>query len=203
MGLNKLRVSSFKFKAGCRSSFEVIAAGAFLLLRTRVSNLFLLLFLFSTTSCQTNYSFTGASIPPDVKTVSIKYFPNNAPLAQPTLSQSFTEALRDIFLSQTNLTLVENSGDLQFEGSISGYAVTSAAVQGNDFSTASLNRLTITVNVTFVNTKDEAQSFAGQSFSRFADFSASQNLAAVEQELIRDINNQLVQDIFNKSVTNW
>lgn len=170
--------------------------------RRSLFSIFFLLHFFILSSCKLNYSFTGASIPPDVKTVSIDYFPNNAPLARPTLSQSFSEALRDIFLSQTRLTLIPKNGDLHFDGSIVGYAVTTAAVQGNDLSTSSLNRLTITVNVRFENTKDETQSFES-SFSRFADFSATQNLASVEEELIRNINSQLVQDIFNKAVTNW
>ena len=152
--------------------------------------------------CKAKYSFTGASIPADVKTVSIQYFPNYAPLAQPTLSQSFTEALRDIFLSQTNLNLIERSGDLQFEGAITGYSTNPVAIQGNEVSAASLNRLTITVNVKFINTKDENQNFES-SFSRFTDYDASQNLSAVEAVLIKEINDQLVQDIFNKSVTNW
>jgi hypothetical protein len=151
-------------------------------------------------SCKVNYSFTGASIPPDVKTVSVQYFPNNASVVQPTLSQSFTEALRDIFTSQTNLSLINKGGDLNFEGSITGYNVVPVAIQSND--AAALNRLTITVSVKFTNKKNEKQNFES-SFSRFADFNSSQNLSAVEDQLIKDINNQLTQDIFNKSVTNW
>lgn len=153
-------------------------------------------------SCKVGYSFSGASIAPDVKTVSIKTFQNVAPLAQPTLSQSFTESLKDIFITQTNLSLLEKGGDLQFEGKITGYNVAPVAIQGNQVSTASLNRLTITVQVKFVNNKDEKQNFE-QSFSRFADFDASRNLSTVENELIKDINSQLSQDIFNRAVTNW
>lgn len=153
-----------------------------------------------TTSCKINYSFTGASIPEDVKTVSINRFPNYAPLENVTLSQSFTEALKDIFLSQTNLTLVNKNGDLHFEGSIIDYKVTSIAIQGNE--TAALNRLTITVKVQFINTKDETQNFE-TSFSRFTDYDSSKNLSSIEDGLIKDINNQLTQDIFNKAVSNW
>ncbi len=151
-------------------------------------------------SCKVKYSFTGASIAPDVKTVSIQFFKNNAPLANPTLSQSFTEALKDIFNSQTNLGLAASGGDLNFEGAITGYSTSPVAIQGND--AAALNRLTITVSVKFTNLKDEKQNFE-QSFSRFADYSSSENLSSVEANLIRDINGQLVQDIFNRAVSNW
>lgn len=147
-----------------------------------------------------NYSFTGASIPEDVKTVSVKTFQSYAPLASANLSQSFTEALKDILISQTNLNLVSKGGDLNFEGSIVGYNVTSVAIQGNE--TAALNRLSITVKVTFTNTKDKEQDFE-TTFTRFADYESSQNLASVEDGLIKDINDQLTQDIFNRALSNW
>ncbi len=151
-------------------------------------------------SCKVNYSFTGASIAEDVKTVSVKTFQSYAPLANANLTQSFTEALKDVFISQTNLDLVTRDGDLQFEGAITGYKISSVAIQGNE--TAALNRLTITVKVKFTNTKDNKQDFES-SFSRFADYESSQNIASIEDELIKDINDQLTQDIFNKSVSNW
>jgi hypothetical protein len=147
-----------------------------------------------------NYSFTGASIAEDVKTVSVETFQSYAPLANANLTQSFTEALKDIFISQTNLDLAASDGDLQFSGAITGYRISSVAIQGNE--TAALNRLTITVKVKFVNTKDNKQDFES-SFSRFTDYESSQNIASIEDELIKEINDQLTQDIFNKSVSNW
>ena len=165
---------------------------------------FFLLYFFITTilfsGCTASYSFTGASISPEVKTVSIDFFPSNASLAPPTASQAFTEAMKDIFLSQTNLILVKDDGDLQFEGFISNYTANPVAIQGNE--TAALTRVTMTVNVKFTNTQDEQQSFE-TSFARYEDFETSQNLSAVEEELLASINNQLTQDIFNKAVTNW
>lgn len=146
------------------------------------------------------YSFTGASISPEVKTVSIDFFPAYAPLAPPIAGQLFTEDLKDIFLSQTNLVLVQSDGDLQFEGAITGYQTAPVAIQGNE--TAALTRVTMTVKVKFTNQKEEKQDFE-TSFSRFADFETTQDLSSVEEDLLNTINDQLVQDIFNKSVTNW
>ena len=160
--------------------------------------LFLLLLLF--TGCKIKYSFSGASISPEVKTVSIIYLQNNAQLVQPALSQLLTEALKDRFLSETNLTLVEQDGDFNFEGSITNYVVTPVAIQGNE--TAALNRLTVTVRITFTNKVDEKQSYQSQ-FSRYEDYDSSQDLSAVENDLISSINDQLVVDIFNKAVINW
>jgi hypothetical protein len=144
-------------------------------------------------------SFTGASIPPDAKTVSVSFFQNNAPLIQPTLSQAFTEDLRDIMISQTTLSLIPNNGDLSFEGTITDYRVSPVAIQAD---VATSNRLSITVNVIFTNQKDPTKDF-DSNFTRFVDFPSSQNLTSIEAELIRQINQQLIQDIFNKAVINW
>lgn len=160
----------------------------------------ILLLLIFATSCSVKYSFTGASIPPEVKTINIKYFPNNASLIEPTLSQKLTDALRDKFSSETNLTIVNNGGDLILEGSITNYRTQPVAIQGND--QAALNRLTITIDVTYTNTFDENMSFES-SFSRYADYSSSQNLSDVEEGLIDQINQDLVEDVFNKAVINW
>ncbi|PCJ26152.1 MAG: hypothetical protein COA97_06275 [Flavobacteriales bacterium] len=166
----------------------------------RVLYIILIILVGTIFSCKVNYSFTGASIAEDVKTVSVKTFQSYAPLANANLTQTFTEALKDIFLAQTNMDLVTKAGDLQLEGSITGYNVTSVAIQGNE--TAALNRLSITVKVKFTNTKDKEQDFE-TSFTRFSDYESSINLASIEDQLIKDINDQLTQDIFNKAVSNW
>ncbi len=156
------------------------------------------LLLFS--SCKVNYSFTGASISPDIKTFSVKYFTKTASLGPPSLSQNFTERLKDKFISQTSLTSVEKDADLIFEGAITNYSIAPIAIQPNE--QAAQNRLTITVNVKFTNLKNEKQNFES-SFSRYADYSSARNLTEVEDVLIKDINDQLVDDIFNKAVINW
>ena len=115
------------------------------------------------------YSFTGASISADIETVSIGYFQNNASMVQPTLSNIMTESLKDQFISQTNLSLTDAIGDLQFEGEITGYKVTPIAIQANE--TAAQNRLTISVKVAFTNNLDENQNYS-QSFSHYADLIA-------------------------------
>jgi hypothetical protein len=147
-----------------------------------------------------HYSFTGGSVPPEAKTVSVQYFQNNASLAPPTLSQTFTEALKDKLSSQTRLAMINKGGDLSFEGSVTGYSTSPIAIQSTD--QAALNRLTITVSVKYNCSFDEKKNFE-QSFTRFADYTSSQSLTAVEDGLIRDINTQLVQDIFNRALNDW
>ena len=152
------------------------------------------------TSCSVKYSFTGASIPPDVKTITIKYFPNNASLIVPSLSQKITDGLQDKFTSETNLVMVTEGGDLLMEGSITDYNTSPVAIQGND--QAALNRLTITIEVNYTNTSDENLSFESK-FTRYADYSSNQPLTEVQDGLIEEIITMLIEDVFNKAVINW
>ncbi len=146
------------------------------------------------------YSFSGASIPPEAKTVSVLYFPNQAPLINPLLSDQFTSALRDAMMNQTSLDMVESGGDLAFEGEIVDYRTTPVAITSDQ--TAALNRLTITVNVRFVNTFDESKSFETK-FSHYEDYPSEQELTSVQESLTSVIVEALVEDIFNKALVNW
>lgn len=160
-----------------------------------------LMLTFLPTSCRVSYSFTGASISANVKTITVPYFPNKSVTVIPTLSRTITDALRDYYTSQTNLVMVDRNGDLQVDGEITGYTVLPVAIQGNE--TAAMNRLTITVKIRFTNKIEESQSFEEATFSRYLDYQVSQDLTAIQDNLIQGITEQLVQDIFNKTVVNW
>lgn len=162
--------------------------------------LFFAISVISLQSCKVKYSLSGATIPPEAKTISVAFFANNTTLGGPTISQKFTEKLRDVVSSQTNLALMKQNGDLQFEGSIVDYNVAPVAIQTGD--QAALNRLTVTIKVKYSNKFDATKNF-DQSFSRFADFEASKAISAVENELLTEINRQLTEDIFNKAFNNW
>lgn len=146
------------------------------------------------------YSFTGASISPDVHTVSVAAFPNLAPLVNPTLSSTLTEALKDRFLRQTRLGIQEYDADFQFTGEIINYSVEATAIQSSE--QAALNRLSVTVRVRFVNTKEEAGSY-DKTFTAYEDFSATTSVQQVEGQLVELIVEKLVEDIFNAAVANW
>ncbi|MBR5819670.1 MAG: LptE family protein [Alistipes sp.] len=146
------------------------------------------------------YSLSGASIPPDAKTFSVAYFPNNAAMVSPILSSTLTEALVDIFSRRTRLQQVEDGGDFAFEGEITNYTSTTSSVSSNDY--ALLNRLTITVKVRFTNAIDESMSF-NKSFSAYEDYDSTQLLTEVEGTLIPEIVDKLVTDIFMEAASNW
>ncbi len=158
----------------------------------------LLFVLISQSSCHV-YSFTGASIDPNVKTISIKYFSNQAAKINPVLSQQFTEALKDKFTRETSLQLIEKNGDLELSGAITDYSILAIGRQGNQ---AAANQLSISVKVDFINNKKENDQWS-TIFTKSATYESSQSLAAVEGELVTQINKLLVDEIFNKAVVNW
>ena len=155
-------------------------------------------------ACKISYSFTGASISPAVKTVFIDFFTNRARVVNPMLSQTFTEAMKDKFVNETGLSMEREQGDLEFSGEITGYEVRPLSVQqseqGRDF--ASMNRLTVTVKVVFTNNKDHEQDF-NTTFSAYYDWESTRSLNEVESAAVDVIVEQLIDDIFNKSVANW
>lgn len=146
------------------------------------------------------YSHTGASVPPDAKTFTVAYIPNLASIVSPTLSQRLTERLKQKCINETQLKLASADGDLQFSGKIVDYKTAPVGVQGNEVN--AVNQLSMAVEITFENTKDESKNFT-QVFTTFVNFPADQNFAAVEPQLMTTAVEQIVTDIFNKAFINW
>ena len=162
--------------------------------------LFIIPFLSLFSSCGV-YKFNGASIPPNMKTVSIQLFENNAPIVVPYLSQQFTEGLKNRIRNQSRLNTTRENADAQFEGRITDYSIQPLAVNANE--RANLVRLTITVSVKYTNSLENEDSFE-QSFSRYTDFSLDQgSVQTQEPKLIPIVTDMLTEDIFNRAFANW
>lgn len=139
-------------------------------------------------------------MPASAKTLSVTGFDARAPLCSPQAAQHITETVRDLMQAQTPLNLTGEDGDIAYEGAVVGYDVQPVAIQADE--TAALNRLTITVNIRYVN-KADSKADAEFTVSRFADYSSSQDLSAVEDGLVDEIGKQLAQDIFDRTLGNW
>ncbi len=161
----------------------------------------LLTLLLQSNSCPVSYSLGGGRKFADTVTVSVMPFTNSAPLAKATLTQTFADDLRDALL-KTRLKLVPKNGDLNYEGNVTGYAITPVSIQAGGNNNASSNRLTITINVKYTDAVDEKLNFDA-SFSHYADYLSTQNLSSVEDDLIKQISDQIVQDVMNRSINAW
>ena len=153
------------------------------------------------TSCGfVKYSFSGTSIQPDVKTITINFFEYKALKVNPSLSNDITEALKEKYRKLTKLEQVEAEGDLEVSGEVTGYDVKATAVTANEV--AAQNRLTVAVKVYFQNRKYPEDDFE-KSFSAYADYASEQSLDAVESSLCEEILEKLIEDIFNATVAQW
>jgi len=165
------------------------------------SSLFIIIIGLAFTACKVSYSFTGGTLSPDVKTFSVQFFQNRAPLVNPNLSNQFTEDLKEKFRSRTSLDeIVDGEGHLNFSGEITGYQTKALDITSNDI--ASTNRLTITIRVKFTNEIEPDNDF-DKSFSAFEDFDSTKQLTDVENELVDKILEKIIDDIYNQSVVNW
>lgn len=159
------------------------------------------LFVLIMSSCSVSYSFTGSSIDyTKVKTVSIATFPNRASLVYPALAPTFTEQLKQAFSSKTNLNQVAKNGDLQLSGEITGYSLSPSAINSSGSST--MTKLTVVVRVVFVNQSNPSENFE-RSFSSYQEFSNTQTINQVQEELCETIIEELIDQIFNATVANW
>lgn len=169
-------------------------------LRSIFKGFLILVLVLLSQSCGT-YSFSGASIPPEMKTVSVQFFENTSALVVPYLSQQFTEALKDRIRNQSRLSIVRAEADANFEGRITDYTIRPVAIQGN--ARAGLDRVTVTVSVKYSNILKPELNFE-QSFQAFQEFSLNQGpIQTQEQKLLALIIRQLTEDIFNKAFANW
>jgi len=168
-----------------------------------LKNSLLLVFISALLSSCGIYSFTGASVSPDTKTISILNFDDRSASGPTFLAQAFSEKAREYFQRNTSLGLVNRDGDLNLEGSITQYDLSPIApVAGQGVERAAQTRLTIGVKVRFTNSRNKEQNFE-QVFSFYQDFDQSKSFSTVERDLIETISDQIILDIFNKSLANW
>lgn len=159
-------------------------------------------------ACSVKYSFTGTNINYElVKTFSVENFFNDSGGGPANMEQRFTEALKEYYQRNTQLDLVRTNGDLQFSGAITRYSVTpQAAVSSGDPNLpdrAGQMRLTITVNVEYFNLSNEEESKT-QPFTFFKDYDPrTVTLLDVENQLVEEIFEVIIQDIFTATVANW
>lgn len=146
------------------------------------------------------YKFSSTSITPDIKSITVDYIQNRAMRVNPSLSNTFTEALKEKYRRQTKLSLDPSNGDLFVEGEIVAYETTSLAVTAQEV--ASQNRLSVTIKIRFTNNKYPKENFE-KTFEAFEDYPSTSSLDQVEARLVESIVEKLSELVFNATVANW
>lgn len=147
-----------------------------------------------------HYGFKGGTLPTDLETLSVQYFDNRAPLVEPSLSQAFTDALREFIEGNTKLRTINGLGDVDFSGEIKNYRITPSAISADD--NAAKTRFMITIRVKYTNSKYPDDSF-DSSFSRFRDFDSTEDFSSVQLDLTEEIIDEIIDQIYNKAFVNW
>lgn len=146
------------------------------------------------------YNFTGTG-KIDADSFQVNYFQNNAPIVEPGIERTFTLALQDLIQNQTSLTLTNSGADLVYEGEIVEYRI--APMTATADQRAAQNRLTIGVNVRFINNKNPEENFE-RPFSFYYDYTGSEQLVGSQlQTALEAIYERITQDIFNASLAKW
>ena len=148
---------------------------------------------------------TGTST--EAKTISISDFYNNADLGPANMGQTFTNELKNYFVRNSSLSVVQQEGELSLEGEVTTFSLTPIAPVStgdpNAITSASATRLTITVKATYINTLNDQMSFKDKSFSFYKDFPNELNVSDIEDTFVRQVFERIINDIFNASVANW
>ena len=155
--------------------------------------------LLITSSCGF-YTFSGASISPEIKNIKISYFINEAENFKANLDRDITQKLTDFIIEQTDLSVNNDNYEIEINGKITSYDITPISISSNDF--ANQNRLSISVNIDFKNYINEKENY-NQKFTRYVDYKSDQNLEEIESELNDQIIEEICIDIFNKTFVNW
>lgn len=151
--------------------------------------------------CTISYKFNGASINYDIiKTITIANFPNRALYQWGPMESMFNNALSDKYVTQTKLQQVPRNGDLMLSGEITAYDQVNKSISSDGYS--SMMQLKMTVKVKFENAKNPVEDFERQ-FSASREFDSSQQLNDVQDELVTQIIDEIVEQIFNATVANW
>lgn len=174
-------------------------------LRNKIHNTLAALTILTATAlllaCSVTYKFNGSSINYDkVKSISIDKFPIRSAYVWSPMESMFYNTLTDAFAQKTKLQVLKRNGDMQLAGEIVEYSQTNKSIAADGFSAQT--QLKITVNVRFTNNTNHEEDFE-QRFSATAEYDSKQQLNAVQEELVQQMINDIVDQIFNSSVANW
>lgn len=167
----------------------------------KIHILYITLAILLLTACSIRYSFNGSSINYDiVKSISIDKFPIRSAYVWSPMEAMFYNTLTDAFGNKTKLQILKRNGDLQLSGEITEYSQLNKSISSDGY--AAQTQLKITVNVRFVNNTKHEEDFE-QQFSATAEYDSSQQLTAVQEQLVQEIFDDIVNQIFNATVANW
>lgn len=156
--------------------------------------------LLLTTACTVSYTFTGTSINYDIiKSIQIDKVNNRAPYGWAPMEAMFNNKLQDKYANQTKLKLVKRKGDLHIAGEITAYDQYNKGISSDGYS--SQVQLKMTVNIRFENFPKNQQ--WERQFTATTQYNSTQQLSSAQETLVNEMIDDLTDQIFNATVSDW
>lgn len=146
------------------------------------------------------YSFTGASVPPHLKTIAIPLFDDQSGSGKPNLRELLTNKLLEKFRQDNSLSIAEKgNADALLEGIITSVLDQPQVLAVGE--TVTKSRVTVTVKVIYQDIKLKKKMWEKQ-FSQWADYTLGGGEAEFDAS-IASINEKLSEDILLEAVAGW
>lgn len=166
---------------------------------TKLTTLFIGLSILLLSGC---YSFKGVSIPAAVDTFYVENFTITIPNAPAAIEVTIAEELRKKIREGSRLQSTDVDPDVEFIGTITQYGVENAGATSSGTDQAALNKLKITLSIEYIDNLDDENS-KKKSYAPFTTFDSSIDLQDVELDLIDILIEEVTEQIFNDTFTDW
>lgn len=144
------------------------------------------------------YTFTGASVPPHLKTVAVPLFEDVSGFGEAGLREKFTQKVIELFRNDNNLEIGERlTSDSVVEGSIVQIVDAPQVITGNDIVTT--RKVTVIVRASFTDMKLRKKVWE-KDFSNWGEYTQGQQTRAVALETAI---NRVAEDILLETVSGW
>jgi hypothetical protein len=167
-----------------------------------LNGLFIIVGLVNFTSC-CSYSFTGASVPTHLKTISIPVADDRSGAGVPGLRELFTTMLTQKFIDDNTLRVSDRvNANASLDCTISSYSDAPAVVSGNNtVTTVTSRRVTIGIQVIYKDLVKRKTIFE-QTFSNYGDYAGDGGITQ-KNAAINSAVDKITEDILLAAVSGW
>lgn len=146
------------------------------------------------------YSFTGASVPPHLKTIAIPLVDDQSGLGEPGLREKFTTELIQLFTSDNSLEVADRSrSDSILEGAILTVSDAPAVVSQGEQVTR--RRVTVSAHFAFQDMKLRKKMW-DRTFSNWGEYDSGGGLSQ-RQVGLQDALKKIAEDVLLETVSGW
>jgi hypothetical protein len=146
------------------------------------------------------YSFTGAAVPPHLKTIAIPLVDDQSGFGEAGTRESFTTQLIDLFTNDNSLQVADRGvADAMIEGAI--VSITDAPAVVTQGEQVTRRRITVSAKFTFQDLKMRKKMWE-KSFSNWGDYDSGGGLSQ-RQTGLQEALKKISEDVLLETVSGW